>query len=72
MVQNRSPPEVSGTECALPGPPATPASKRSDDRPPEPLNPDHRGAVLDGLEAMRQDDLADDAEIAAIYRRAGL
>ncbi len=72
MVQNRSPLDASGSDPALPGPTATPASKRSDDRPPEPIEPAHRAAVLDGLEQMRQDDLAAEPEIKAIYRRAGL
>ncbi len=56
----------------LPGPPASPSSKRRDDRPPEPLDPAHRGAVLEGLDQMRRGNLASDEEIGAIYGRAGL
>ncbi len=72
MGQNRSPSETGPCASALPGPPAGPAAKRSDGRPPEPLDPAHRAAVVDGLEAMRRLDLAADSEIIAIYRRAGL
>lgn len=71
MHQRRPCPD-SDDDALLPGPPAPPSSKRCDDRPPEPLDPAHREAVLEGLDQMRRGEFASDEEIAAIYRRAGL
>ena len=62
----------SDDDSLLSGPPASPSSKRRDDRPPERLDPAHREAVLEGLDQMRHGEIASDEEIAAIYRRAGL
>lgn len=67
MAQHRPP-----CDSVLPGPPASPAAKRSDDRPPEPVEAAHAAAVRDGLDQVRRREFASDAEIAALYRRAGL
>ena len=71
MHQRRPSPDMHD-DALLPGPPASPSSKRRDDRSPEPLDPGHREAVLEALDQMRRGELAADQEIAAIYRRAGL
>ncbi|WP_237480377.1 hypothetical protein [Lichenibacterium dinghuense] len=69
MRQQRTRSEIDDT---LPGPPVEPAARRHDDGPPEPLDPLHRQAVLEGLDQMRRGELASDDAIDAIYRRAGL
>ena len=71
-MHRRRPCPDTDDDALLPGPPASPSSKRRDDRPPEPLDPAHREAVLEGLDQMRHGEIAFDEEIAAIYRRAGL
>ena len=35
----------------------------------EPVDPAHRGAVLDGLDQARRGELATDAEVEAAFRR---
>lgn len=71
MAQHRTRSDTDA-DALLPGPAAPPSALRHDDAPPEPLDPDHRGAVLDGLDEVRRGEFASDADLAAIYRRAGL
>lgn len=68
--------DVSIPRSPLGGPARSPipqsAPPPTDDRPPEALDPAYREAVEEGLEQARGGRFAPDADVEALFRRAGL